>query len=121
MVRKATLKSVFKSVYIKEETVVSETREVAVSTSAAQAVEQSAESPQSPAAYPAVQPLKAALYFDSATGFGAWRIWMSQRACKGLRETMKKDHKTFKIIIKKIKYVMSLIWLLVLYSFRHIC
>ena len=58
-----------------------------------------------PAAYPLVQPMKAALYFDTVDGFGDWRIYISTRADGNLRETRKKDPALFKIIIKKIKYV----------------
>ncbi|KJA29102.1 hypothetical protein HYPSUDRAFT_32443 [Hypholoma sublateritium FD-334 SS-4] len=56
-----------------------------------------------PAAYPMVQPMKAALYFDSAEGFGDWRILISTRADRDLRDARRKDAKFFKIIIKKIK------------------
>ncbi|KAH8101589.1 hypothetical protein BXZ70DRAFT_104267, partial [Cristinia sonorae] len=56
-----------------------------------------------PAAYPIVQPMKAALYFDTAEGFGDWRIYISTRADGNLRETRKKDPQLFRIIIKKIK------------------
>ncbi|KAI0770957.1 hypothetical protein BD413DRAFT_613484 [Trametes elegans] len=56
-----------------------------------------------PAAYPLVQPMKAALYFDSADGFGEWRILISTRADRDLRQARNKSPKTFKIIIKKIK------------------
>jgi hypothetical protein len=56
-----------------------------------------------PSAYPMVQPMKAALYFDSAEGFGEWRILMSTKAEKSLREARRHDANVFKIIIKKIK------------------
>lgn len=69
---------------------------VAITSTTAQAV---------PAAYPLVQPMKAALYFDTVEGFGDWRIYISTRADGNLRETRKKDPTLFKIIIKKIKYV----------------
>ncbi|KAH8101588.1 hypothetical protein BXZ70DRAFT_933981 [Cristinia sonorae] len=59
--------------------------------------------PQVPGAFPIVQPMKAALYFDSVEGFGQWRIYISTRADGNLRETRKRDPKLFKIIIKKIK------------------
>ncbi|CAA7264670.1 unnamed protein product [Cyclocybe aegerita] len=61
------------------------------------------DTPNLPAAYPMVQPMKAALYFDSAEGFGEWRILISTRADRDLREARRKDAKFFKIIIKKIK------------------
>jgi hypothetical protein len=54
-------------------------------------------------AYPMVQPMKAALYFDSVVGFGEWRILISTRADRDLREARRMDAKSFKIIIKKIK------------------
>ena len=54
--------------------------------------------------YPQVQPLRAALYFDSAKGFGQWRIWISSRAIRNLRETKKKDTNLFRITLKKLKY-----------------
>lgn len=63
----------------------------------------SSNSPHS--AYPLVQPMKAALYFDSAVGFGDWRILLSTRATQNLREARRADAKLFKIIVKKIKFV----------------
>lgn len=56
-----------------------------------------------PAAYPQVQPMKAALYFDSVEGFGQWRILISGRAHGDLREMRKKDTNLFRITLKKIK------------------
>ncbi|KAI0696497.1 hypothetical protein C8T65DRAFT_583394 [Cerioporus squamosus] len=56
-----------------------------------------------PGAYPFVQPMKAALYFDSAKGFGQWRILISNGASQYLRQARKKDPSTFSIIINKIK------------------
>jgi len=56
-----------------------------------------------PSAYPMVQPMKAALYFDSAEGFGEWRILISTRADRDLREARRGNAKFFKIVIKKIK------------------
>jgi len=44
-----------------------------------------------------------ALYFDSAEGFGEWRILISTRADRDLREARRKEPKHFKIIVKKIK------------------
>lgn len=58
---------------------------------------------QTASAYPFVQPMKAALYFDSAKGFGQWRILISNGAAQDLRQTRKRDPTTFAIIIKKIK------------------
>jgi len=54
-------------------------------------------------AYPMVQPMKAALYFESVKGFGQWRILISSRADKMLRKARRSDAKIFKIIVKKIK------------------
>ncbi|KAG2132368.1 hypothetical protein DEU56DRAFT_981701 [Suillus clintonianus] len=62
-----------------------------------------AESSTEPSAYPMVQPMKAALYFDDADGFGEWRILISTEAYKHLREHRRADKKIFKIIYKKIK------------------
>ncbi len=56
-----------------------------------------------PAAYPLVQPMKAALYFDSAEGFGEWRILISTRADGNLRQARRRDAKLFQIFVKKIK------------------
>lgn len=56
------------------------------------------------APYPQVQPMKAALYFDNADGFGQWRILISGRADRNLRESRKKDTNLFRITLKKIKY-----------------
>ncbi|GLB36677.1 putative uvrD-like helicase C-terminal domain [Lyophyllum shimeji] len=58
---------------------------------------------QVPSAYPAVQPMKSALHFNSAEGFGEWRVLISTRADGDLREARRKDRKTFAIIVKKIK------------------
>lgn len=59
-----------------------------------------------PSAFPMVQPMKAALYFDSADGFGEWRILISTRADRNLREARNKDATSFRIYLKKIKYVL---------------
>jgi hypothetical protein len=47
--------------------------------------------------------MKAALYFDSVDGFGQWRILISGRADRNLREMKKKDINLFRITLKKIK------------------
>ncbi|KAG1777307.1 hypothetical protein EV702DRAFT_1102293 [Suillus placidus] len=54
-----------------------------------------------------VQPMKAALYFDNADGFGEWRILISTEAYKNLREFRRADEKIFKIIVKKIKQLSN--------------
>ncbi|KIJ60092.1 hypothetical protein HYDPIDRAFT_32519 [Hydnomerulius pinastri MD-312] len=56
-----------------------------------------------PSAYPMVQPMKAALYFDNAEGFGEWRILISTDATKKLRELTKNDRKKCVIVAKKIR------------------
>ena len=56
-----------------------------------------------PAAYPQVQPMKAALYFDSVNGFGQWRILISGNAYGDLRGMRKRDLNLFRITLKKIK------------------
>jgi hypothetical protein len=63
--------------------------------------DQSTEQPTN--AYPFVQPMKASLFFDSADGFGEWRIFISQDAIKWLRQTRNADKKLFRIVIKKIR------------------
>jgi hypothetical protein len=82
--------------------------EVAVkgpSANLADSSDQTIEAPDAiPAAYPQVQPMKAALYFDNADGFGQWRILISGRADRNLREARKKDTNLFRITLKKIKY-----------------
>ncbi|KAG2091484.1 uncharacterized protein F5147DRAFT_822994 [Suillus discolor] len=60
-----------------------------------------------PNAYPMVQPMKAALYFDNADGFGEWRILISTEASKNLREFRRADEKIFRIIVKKIKQLSN--------------
>ena len=54
-------------------------------------------------AFPLVQPVKAALYFDSAKGFGEWRILISTRADQDLRQARRRDARLFRIFVKKIK------------------
>ncbi|KAM5542268.1 hypothetical protein V8D89_004141 [Ganoderma adspersum] len=54
-------------------------------------------------AFPLVQPMKAALYFDNADGFGLWRIQMSGRADRDLRQWRNRDAEIFEIIIAKVK------------------
>lgn len=54
-------------------------------------------------AYPTVQPMKAALYFDNADGFGEWKVLIGTNATKKLREFRRNDGKKFRIVVKKIK------------------
>ncbi|THU96852.1 hypothetical protein K435DRAFT_965733 [Dendrothele bispora CBS 962.96] len=56
-----------------------------------------------PSAYPKVQPIKSALYFDSVTGFGAWTILINQNAESELRVRHKRDRTSFNVIVKKIR------------------
>lgn len=58
-----------------------------------------------PAAFPLIQPMKAAFHFDSVDGFGEWRILISSRADRNLREAKRADQKLFSIILKKIRSV----------------
>ncbi|RXW16510.1 hypothetical protein EST38_g9345 [Candolleomyces aberdarensis] len=63
------------------------------------------EAQPAPVAYPGVQPIKAALYFESAPGLGAWRILISTRADRELREARRDDTTFFKSVIKKIVHL----------------
>jgi hypothetical protein len=54
-------------------------------------------------AFPMIQPMKAALYFDDVDGFGEWSILLSSRAQKDLREYKRADGAIFRIIMKKMK------------------
>ncbi|KIK71556.1 hypothetical protein GYMLUDRAFT_33762 [Collybiopsis luxurians FD-317 M1] len=56
-----------------------------------------------PAAFPKIQPIKSALYFDSVDGFGEWTILISQNADAELRSRHRKERHSFDIIVKKIK------------------
>jgi hypothetical protein len=63
-------------------------------------------STQEISAFPAVLPMKAALYFDNAAGFGEWRLLMSTRATRDLRHARRTNRGTFKIIVNKMKSVV---------------
>ncbi|KAK0232768.1 hypothetical protein IW262DRAFT_22523 [Armillaria fumosa] len=54
-------------------------------------------------AYPMVQPMKSALYFDTAEGFGSWTVVISTNAGNVLRKAYKKNPPAFNAIIEKIK------------------
>ncbi|KAG2050148.1 hypothetical protein BDR06DRAFT_892229, partial [Suillus hirtellus] len=56
-------------------------------------------------AYPMVQPMKAALFFNNVDGFGEWQILISTEAYKHLCKHRRVDQKIFKIIYKKIKHL----------------
>ncbi|KAF8554534.1 hypothetical protein OG21DRAFT_1462307 [Imleria badia] len=70
-------------------------------TKAVEAVEQKS------SAYPKVQPMKAALYFENADGFGEWRIIIGTDATKKLRELANGDKKKCAIVVKKIKQLSN--------------
>ena len=55
-------------------------------------------------AFPTIQPMSAALYFDDIEGFGEWSILLSNRARKDLRNFKRADGAMFRIIMKKIKW-----------------
>ncbi|KAI0369978.1 hypothetical protein BV20DRAFT_945276 [Pilatotrama ljubarskyi] len=101
MFRLPQLAPLIKSMYIPKHMVVAEPLEL-TETPADLSVSTAAES-EIPAAYPLVQPMRAALYFDSADGFGEWRVLISARADRDLRQARNKSPKLFKIIVKKIK------------------
>ncbi|RXW14819.1 hypothetical protein EST38_g11042 [Candolleomyces aberdarensis] len=65
-------------------------------------VSEEAPADTTPAAYPCVQPMTAALYFESASVFGDWRILISKRANRDLRDARRSDAKFFQIVMKKI-------------------
>lgn len=50
-----------------------------------------------------IQPIKAALYFENVEGFGEWRILISTKAQKYLREAKRGNSAMFEIVVKKIK------------------
>ncbi|KAF5377111.1 hypothetical protein D9757_008780 [Collybiopsis confluens] len=67
------------------------------------AEDKAAPSEAPPAAFPKIQPMKSALYFDTVQGFGEWSILISQKADAELRSRHRKDKHLFDIIVKKIK------------------
>ncbi|TCD62368.1 hypothetical protein EIP91_006977 [Steccherinum ochraceum] len=100
--RKPELADKFKTAYIPD-TVVDANNSDASTQHPDSSAPSDAATQELPPAYPIVQPMKAALYFDTAEGFGDWRVYISTRADGNLREAKKKDPTLFKIIIKKIK------------------
>ncbi|KAH8096882.1 hypothetical protein BXZ70DRAFT_944950 [Cristinia sonorae] len=54
-------------------------------------------------AYPQVQPLTAALHFNSAQGFGDWRIHITTKAENDLRVLKRKSPDLLEIVLKKMK------------------
>jgi len=53
--------------------------------------------------------MKAAIYLETADGFGEWRIIIGTDATKKLRELAKGDRKKCAIVVKKIKYVACML------------
>lgn len=51
--------------------------------------------------------VRAALYEQSAKGFGEWRMWLSERAQGDLQKKHKADVKEFGIIMRKLKSVFQ--------------
>ncbi|KAF9778765.1 hypothetical protein BJ322DRAFT_1114103 [Thelephora terrestris] len=49
------------------------------------------------------EPIKASLYFDNVEGFGKWRILLSTRAQKYLRDVKRGNGVMFEITVKKLK------------------
>lgn len=56
--------------------------------------------------YSKVEPLKAALYFENADGFGEWRVIISTDATKKLQELAGGDRQKCVVVVKKIKCVI---------------
>lgn len=59
-------------------------------------------------AFPMVQPMKAALYFEDVEGLGEWSILLSTRAQKDLQGIKDSDTAMFKIVVEKIKWDLTL-------------
>lgn len=51
----------------------------------------------------AIQPIKAALRFENAEGFGEWQILLSTKAQKYLREVGRGNGTMYEIVVKKMK------------------
>ena len=54
-------------------------------------------------AFPMIQLMKAALYFDNIEELGEWSILLSTRAQNNLRDIKRADFEMFRILMKKIK------------------
>ncbi|KAH9949529.1 hypothetical protein B0H21DRAFT_728406 [Amylocystis lapponica] len=101
ILRRPGLKEMFQSSYIPTEEVVVDNANGRAEAEQTPSLETGTDTV--PVAYPMVQPMKAALYFDSADGFGEWRVLISTRADADLRQARKREFKLFEIIVKKIK------------------
>ena len=71
-------------------------------------------------AFPMIQPMKAALYFDDIEGFGEWSVLLSTRAQKDLRDYKRADGAMFRIIMKKMKWDFSFVVVTVLIPSRQL-
>ena len=104
ILRKPELATIFKDAYLPqaggEENIEPHSAQASGAADVSTVPEQDVEVP---AAYPMVQPMKAAFHFDSVEGFGEWQILVSTRADRNLREYKRSDQKIFAIILKKIK------------------
>ena len=58
-----------------------------------------------PSSFPMVQPLRAALHFDSPEGFGEWKVMFPSSAHRDLRDAHRRNPKLFDIVVKKVKCV----------------
>ncbi|KAI9068145.1 hypothetical protein FKP32DRAFT_1672451 [Trametes sanguinea] len=102
MFRLPHLAPLIKKMYLPQRAVAN-TEPIPVKGSAQTTTSAEIEEADSTSAYPVVQPMKAALYFESADGFGEWRILISTRADRDLRQARSKNPKLFKIIVNKLK------------------
>ena len=50
-----------------------------------------------------MRPIKAALHIEDVEGFGEWRILLSTKAQKYLREVRRGNGTMFEIVVKKMK------------------
>lgn len=97
ILRQPLMSEVFKTSYAKAD-ILSERVSSPTTKKAVRGFDQS----RSPA-FPTIQPMKAALYFDDVQGFGEWSILLSTRGQKDFRDYKRADGAIFRIIMKKIK------------------
>ncbi|ESK85770.1 hypothetical protein Moror_2448 [Moniliophthora roreri MCA 2997] len=50
-----------------------------------------------------VMPIQASLHLENADGFGDWRVYISSRANRDLRDARNRNREFFRVIVKKIK------------------
>ncbi|OCH88979.1 hypothetical protein OBBRIDRAFT_757238 [Obba rivulosa] len=101
ILRNPALREMFKTLYIPEEDVQDHASTSEDSQQQDTTPDTSTED-DAPTTFPVLS-VKAALYFDSADGFGDWRILISTRAERDLRQLKRADGKMFRIITKKMK------------------